>query len=137
MQSNIAHVIAVVFALIYNLGNLALSRALGDFVYKRDGNRAQDEQIVIGNVCITWASCDAIFVLPVAKPEVMIKQLTPNHEFIVLACDGKYSVWGCGCVVHVITGIWDVMTNEEVIEFVRSAIAEGTQPDTVSNVCSI
>ena len=35
------------------LGNLALSRALGDFVYKRDSNRAQDEQIVIGNVCIT------------------------------------------------------------------------------------
>lgn len=35
------------------LGNLALSRALGDFVYKRDNNRAQDEQIVIGNVCIT------------------------------------------------------------------------------------
>ena len=33
---------------------------------------------------------------------------------------------------HVITGIWDVMTNEEVVEFVRSAIAEGTLPDIVS-----
>ena len=81
--------IAVVLALI---GNLALSRALGDFVYKRDNNRAQDEQIVIGNVTITWASCDANSVLPAAKPEVIIKQLTPNHEFIVLACDGKDSV---------------------------------------------
>ena len=35
---------------------------------------------------------------------------------------------------HVITGIWDVMTNEEVVEFVRSAIAEGTPPDMVSSV---
>lgn len=78
-------------------GNLALSRALGDFVYKRDSNRAQDEQIVI------------------AKPEVMVKQLTADHEFIVLACDG----------------IWDVMTNEEVVEFVRNAIAEGDLPDTI------
>ena len=35
-------------------------------------------------------------------------------------------------ITHVIIGIWDVMTNEEVVEFVRSAIAEGTLPDTVS-----
>lgn len=63
-----------------------------------------------------------------------VKQLTSDHEFIVLACDGKAIVWGCGCVAHVITGIWDVMTNEEVVGFVRSAIAEGTLPDTVSCV---
>ena len=39
---------------------------------------------------------------------------------------------GCGYVCHVTTGIWDVMTNEEVVEFVRSAIAEGITPDIVS-----
>jgi len=33
-------------------GNLALSRALGDFVYKRDSHRPQVEQIVIGNVIL-------------------------------------------------------------------------------------
>ena len=78
-----------------------------------------------------------MMLLPTAKPEVTIKQLTPNHEFIVLACDGKDIVWGRGYVMHMITGIWDVMTNEEVVEFVRSAIAEGTQPDTVSNMCTV
>lgn len=62
-----------------------------------------------------------------------VKQLTLNHEFIVLACDGKFAIcWGRGYVAHVIAGIWDVMTNEEVVEFVRSAIAEGMLPDTVS-----
>ena len=35
-------------------------------------------------------------------------------------------------ITHVITGIWDVMTNEEVLGFVRRAIAEGTLPDIVS-----
>lgn len=35
-----------------------------------------------------------------------------------------------------ITGIWDVMTNEEVVEFVRNAIAEGDLPDTVSTIGS-
>lgn len=39
--------------------------------------------------------------------------------------------------MHMITGIWDVMTNEEVVEFVRSGIAEGSQPDTVSNVSTV
>ena len=48
------------------------------------------------------------------------------------------SLW-CGGVAatHVIIGIWDVMTNEEVVEFVRSAIAEGTLPDIVSLCCCI
>ena len=41
--------------------------------------------------------------------------------------------WKVGVVItHVITGIWDVMTNEEVLGFVRRAIAEGTLPDIVS-----
>lgn len=37
-----------------------------------------------------------------------------------------------GQVSYAVTGIWDVMTNEEVVEFVRSAIADGMLPDTVS-----
>lgn len=34
-------------------------------------------------------------------------------------------------------GIWDVMTNEEVVEFVRNAIAEGMLPDIVSVKCCV
>jgi len=34
--------------------------------------------------------------LPAAKPEVIVKQLTADHEFIVLACDGEVMEGGCG-----------------------------------------
>jgi len=43
-------------------------------------------------------------------------ELTRDHEFILLACDG----------------IWDVLSNEEVLEFVRSRIALNIPPETVS-----
>jgi protein phosphatase 2C family protein 2/3 len=46
---------------------------------------------------------------------VTIVDLTPDYEFIVLACDG----------------IWDVLTNEEVIEFVRPRVAQKMQPEIV------
>ena len=41
-----------------------------------------------------------MMLLPIAKPEVTVKQLTPNHEFIVLACDGKDMVWVWLCYAH-------------------------------------
>lgn len=44
-----------------------------------------------------------------------MKDLTADHEFIVLACDG----------------IWDVMTNDEVVEFVRTRIASRMEPEQV------
>ncbi|CAF1067072.1 unnamed protein product, partial [Brachionus calyciflorus] len=57
-------------------GSLALSRALGDFVYKQNNEKNPEDQIVTAN------------------PDVEIQELTPDHEFLVLACDG----------------IWDVLT---------------------------
>ena len=51
--SSISTILSCSHCYTISLGNLALSRALGDFVYKRDANRGQDEQIVIGNLCIT------------------------------------------------------------------------------------
>ena len=39
-----------------------------------------------------------------------------------------------GKLSYTVTGIWDVMTNGEMVEFVRSAIADGMLPDTVSSV---
>ena len=75
-------------------GNLALSRAFGDFVFKRNERRPAAEQIVI------------------AYPDVQKRQLTDDLEFIVLACDG----------------VWDVMTNEEVIEFIRRRIIYRMDP---------
>ena len=78
-------------------GNLALSRALGDFVFKKNETKKPEDQIVT------------------AYPDVIEKNISPDHEFIVLACDG----------------IWDVLTNQEVVTFVRSRIAQGMQPDII------
>uniref|UniRef100_T1IP45 protein-serine/threonine phosphatase n=1 Tax=Strigamia maritima TaxID=126957 RepID=T1IP45_STRMM len=78
-------------------GNLALSRALGDFVFKKNEKKRPEEQIVT------------------AYPDVTVEDVTPNHEFIVLACDG----------------IWDVMTNQEVVDFVRTRISEKMEPEEI------
>ncbi|GIX73428.1 probable protein phosphatase 2C T23F11.1 [Caerostris darwini] len=78
-------------------GNLALSRALGDFVFKKNEKKPAEEQIVT------------------AYPDVVVRDLTPDHEFIVLACDG----------------IWDVMTNDEVVSFIRTRIAIRMEPEQI------
>jgi len=78
-------------------GNLALSRAMGDFIFKRNSKKSPQEQIVI------------------AYPDVIVKDVVPETEFIVLACDG----------------IWDVLTNQEVVDFVRRRIASKMEPDEI------
>lgn len=44
------------------------------------------------------------------------RTLSTDYEFVVLACDG----------------IWDVLSNQEVIDFVRSRIAQRIEPEIVS-----
>jgi protein phosphatase 2C family protein 2/3 len=78
-------------------GNLALSRALGDFVFKRNTGMKAEEQMVT------------------AFPEVETRTLNEDWEFIILACDG----------------IWDVVTNEEAVEFVRRRIGLGLEPEVI------
>ncbi|XP_052847152.1 probable protein phosphatase 2C T23F11.1 [Drosophila gunungcola] len=77
-------------------GNLALSRALGDFVFKR-ANKKPEDQIVT------------------AYPDVETRKIMEDWEFIVLACDG----------------IWDVMSNAEVLEFCRTRIGMGMHPEEI------
>ncbi|CAG8498721.1 183_t:CDS:10 [Paraglomus occultum] len=55
-------------------GNLALSRAIGDFEFKQNAGLDAKEQIVT------------------AHPEVKEFTIDPETEFIVLACDG---IWDC------------------------------------------
>jgi len=50
-----------------------------------------------------------------SDPEIVEHELTESDEFIVLACDG----------------IWDCMTSEEVVDFVRREIAQGHPLDRV------
>jgi len=78
-------------------GNLALSRALGDFVFKKNEKKSAEEQIVT------------------AMPDVTVERITTDTEFLVLACDG----------------IWDVLSNQEVVDFVRGRLAQKMEPHTI------
>ncbi|RNC31015.1 putative protein phosphatase 2C, partial [Trypanosoma cruzi] len=70
-------------------GALALSRAIGDFVFKCNMQVSWDQQAVT------------------SAPEVRFIRLNRDHdEFAVIACDG----------------IWDVLNNDQVVEFVRHRI---------------
>ncbi|KAK9238214.1 phosphatase 2C-like domain-containing protein [Lipomyces kononenkoae] len=71
-------------------GNLALSRAIGDFDFKKSPDLPPEEQVVT------------------AFPDVIEHESGPDDEFIVLACDG----------------IWDCLSSQAVVEFVRRGIAE-------------
>jgi protein phosphatase 2C family protein 2/3 len=55
-------------------GNLALSRAIGDFEFKKGANLSPEAQIVT------------------AFPDVEVHSLTDDDEFLVIACDG---IWDC------------------------------------------
>ncbi|KAI9296962.1 PP2C-domain-containing protein [Neoconidiobolus thromboides FSU 785] len=78
-------------------GNLALSRAIGDFEFKQNMRLPAEEQAVTAN------------------PDITEHKITDEDEFIVIACDG----------------IWDCMTSQEVITFVRERLAKG---DEISKV---
>lgn len=52
-------------------GNLALSRAIGDFEFKKSADLAPEQQIVT------------------AYPDVVVHELADDDEFLVIACDGE------------------------------------------------
>lgn len=80
-------------------GTLAVSRALGDFEFKKDNLRGPCEQLVS------------------PEPEVTVIERGPKDEFLVLACDG----------------IWDVMNNDDLCQFIRHKLI--IEPD-LEKVCS-
>jgi hypothetical protein len=53
-------------------GNLALSRAIGDFEFKKSPELSPEQQIVT------------------AYPDVTVHELTEDDEFLVIACDGGF-----------------------------------------------
>lgn len=55
-------------------GNLALSRAIGDFEFKKSAELAPEQQIVT------------------AFPDVTVHDISDDDEFLVVACDG---IWDC------------------------------------------
>jgi serine/threonine protein phosphatase PrpC len=73
-------------------GDLAVSRALGDFVYKTSSQLPAEQQQVS------------------PEPEFVVHERSATKDqFLVLACDG----------------IWDVMENEQVGEYIQAKVAAG------------
>ncbi|WFC99108.1 protein-serine/threonine phosphatase [Malassezia yamatoensis] len=79
-------------------GNLALSRALGDFEFKQNSSLPAEEQIVT------------------ADPQVISHDFTGEEEFLILACDG----------------IWDCLSNQQVVDLVRRGVAQGKDLDVIT-----
>jgi hypothetical protein len=52
-------------------GHLGLSRALGDFRFKAKGAAPKDHMVT-------------------AFPEVQVRRLEEDDEFVIMACDGEY-----------------------------------------------
>jgi len=71
-------------------GNLALSRAIGDFEFKQNKDLSPEAQVVTAN------------------PDILTHQITAEDEFLILACDG----------------IWDVYSNQQVVDRVRRLLGE-------------
>jgi len=61
------------YHIIFCLGNLALSRALGDFQFKKNSSLGPDAQIIT------------------ADPEITCHEIAEEDEFLVIACDGMAS----------------------------------------------
>lgn len=91
-------------------GNLALSRALGDFEFKQNSGLKAEEQVVTAN------------------PDIIVHEPQDEDEFFVIACDGQF--W---CSLPIISsadqlttfstkGIWDVMSSQHTIDYVRQSI---------------
>ena len=98
-------------------GNLALSRAIGDFEFKKSPELSPEQQIVT------------------AFPDVLAHTITDDDEFLVIACDGIWSL-----VLYVqeqsqdwqILGIWDCQSSQAVVEFVRRGIAAKQELSKIS-----
>lgn len=61
--------------LFYATGNLALSRALGDFEFKKNYALRPEDQIITAN------------------PDITCHEISEDDEFLVLACDGAQAVF--------------------------------------------
>lgn len=56
-------------------GNLALSRALGDFEFKKNYSLGPEQQIITAN------------------PDITYHEISEDDEFLVLACDGVDAIF--------------------------------------------
>jgi len=93
-------------------GNLALSRALGDFEFKKNYNMSPEKQIIT------------------ADPDVTCHDITEEDEFLVLACDG---IWDCLSSQQVVNFIrYQVSEGKDLTEIGEMMCEHCLAPDTSS-----
>ena len=100
-------------------GSLAVSRALGDFEYKNVEGKGPTEQL---GVCLN--NIFSIFIKFLSKfsvspePEFYVKvRDESSDQFLVLACDG----------------VWDVMSNEDICNFITHRMKVQDSLETICN----
>ena len=94
-----------------------MSRAIGDFEFKQNYGLEPEKQIVT------------------ADPDIEIHRIDGEEEFLVLACDGKSIVRlarSTSAHLPLLTGIWDCLSSQQVIDFIRRALANG---DALTKIC--
>ncbi|TDL22208.1 PP2C-domain-containing protein [Rickenella mellea] len=93
-------------------GNLALSRAIGDFEFKKNFSLGPEQQIITSD------------------PDVIEHQITQDDEFIVLACDG---IWDCLSSQQVVDIVrLQVSERKELTEICEFLCDHCLAPDTTS-----
>ncbi|CAJ1334962.1 unnamed protein product [Effrenium voratum] len=103
------------------LGRLAVSRAFGDAEYKVGVTRSDVSQPLV-----------------IAEPEIRVEQLTPEDEFLFMACDGLFAVFSCQEAVDFLHSRLAAMpANEQdperaVRDIVHEAIHERRSRDNVT-----
>ncbi|KAE9404078.1 PP2C-domain-containing protein [Gymnopus androsaceus JB14] len=93
-------------------GNLALSRAIGDFEFKKNQNLPPEKQIITSD------------------PDITIHDIDEEDEFLVLACDG---IWDCLSSQQVVNFIrLQVSQGKELTEIGEMMCEHCLAPDTSS-----
>ncbi|TFK40544.1 PP2C-domain-containing protein [Crucibulum laeve] len=93
-------------------GNLALSRALGDFEFKKNYALSPEAQIITAN------------------PDVTCHEITEDDEFLVLACDG---IWDCLSSQQAVDFVrYQVAQGKELTEIGEMMCDHCLAPDTTS-----
>ncbi|KAG6377097.1 PP2C-domain-containing protein [Boletus reticuloceps] len=93
-------------------GNLALSRALGDFEFKKNYSLIPQKQVITSD------------------PDVTVHEITNEDEFLVLACDG---IWDCLTSQQVVDVIRLKVSEGKELSEIGEAICEHClAPDTSS-----
>lgn len=93
-------------------GNLALSRALGDFEFKKNYSLIPQKQVITSD------------------PDITVHKITSEDEFLVLACDGLSVSYVSMTYAHanpIAAGIWDCLTSQQVVDFIRLKVSEGKE----------